>query len=230
VLGAEIFPLRLRAKAASLGVAVERGMSGVVSMAFLSISKAMTVRRMFYLLLAVSPLCLIFLYFCVPVSFRVKPQEYLDKMATDPSELEPGNRRGIPVKAETEGVLTGGAVTVIGGAVNVTGGAVNVTVVAVNATGGTVTGGAVNVTAGAVTVTAGAVNATGGAVTRWLVTGGILTGGAVTGGAGGAGEAVTGREVRGTVVIGGVLTGGAVTGGAVTGGAVNVTGGAQEGQ
>jgi len=211
VLGAEIFPLRLRAKAASLGVAVERGMSGVVSMAFVSISKAMTVRRMFYLLLAVSPLCLIFLYFCVPVSFRVKPQEYLDKMATDPSELEPGNRRGIPVKAETEGVLTGGAV--------------NVTVVAVNATGGTVTGGAVNVTAGAVTVTAGAVNATGGAVTRWLVTGGILTGGAVTGGAGGAGEAVTGREVRGTVVIGGVLTGGAVTGGAV-----NVTGGAQEGQ
>jgi len=192
VLGAEIFPLRLRAKAASLGVAVERGMSGVVSMAFVSISKAMTVRRMFYLLLAVSPLCLIFLYFCVPVSFRVKPQEYLDKMATDPSELEPGNRRGIPVKAETEGVLTGGAVTVIGGAVNVTG--------------------------GAVTVTAGAVNATGGAVTRWLVTGGILTGGAVTGG---AGEAVTGREVRGTVVIGGVLTGGAVTGGAVnvTGGA-----------
>lgn len=112
VLGAEIFPLRLRAKAASLGVAVNRGMSGVISMTFLSISKAMTVPGTFYLFAAVSALCSIFIYFCVPEtkgktleeiveSFHVKPQESLDKMATDPSELELGNRRGIPVEAET---------------------------------------------------------------------------------------------------------------------------------
>jgi len=112
VLGAEIFPLRLRAKAASLGVGVNRGMSGVVSMTFLSISKAITVPGTFYLFAGVSALCSIFIYFCVPEtkgktleeiveSFHVKAPGSADKTAMGPSELELGNSRAIPVKAET---------------------------------------------------------------------------------------------------------------------------------
>lgn len=112
VLGAEIFPLRLRAKAASLGVGVNRGMSGVVSMTFLSISKAITVPGTFYLFAGVSALCSTFIYFMVPEtkgktleeiveSFHVKPKESSENRARDPSELELGNRQAIPVKGRT---------------------------------------------------------------------------------------------------------------------------------
>lgn len=114
VLGAEIFPLRLRAKAASLGVGINRGMSGVVSMTFLSISKAITVPGTFYLFAGVSALCSTFIYFLVPEtkgktleeiveSFHVKPRESSDNStAREPSELELGNSRAIPVKGHTE--------------------------------------------------------------------------------------------------------------------------------
>ncbi|KAH9303446.1 hypothetical protein KI387_015029 [Taxus chinensis] len=66
VLGSEIFPLRLRAKAASLGVGVNRSMSGVVSISFLSVKNAITVPGTFFLFAGISGLCATFIYFCVP--------------------------------------------------------------------------------------------------------------------------------------------------------------------
>jgi len=113
VLGAEIFPLRLRAKAASLGVGVNRGMSGVVSMSFLSISDAITVPGSFYLFAGVSAIASAFIYFVVPETkgktleeivetFHVKPAGSSNKTATGLSELELGNGRAITVKGETD--------------------------------------------------------------------------------------------------------------------------------
>ncbi|GLJ23713.1 hypothetical protein SUGI_0449390 [Cryptomeria japonica] len=66
VLGSEIFPLRLRAKAASLGVGVNRTLSGVVSVSFLSLTDAITVPGAFFLFAGVSFLCSVFIYFLVP--------------------------------------------------------------------------------------------------------------------------------------------------------------------
>eukprot|EP00253_Pinus_taeda_P011130 PITA_11130 len=66
VLGSEIFPLRLRAQAASLGVIVNRIVSGIVAMTFLSVSRAITVSGTFFLFACLSVLCVVFIYIFVP--------------------------------------------------------------------------------------------------------------------------------------------------------------------
>eukprot|EP01018_Ginkgo_biloba_P001612 Gb_04388 [translate_table: standard] len=66
VLGTEIFPLRLRAQAASLGVVVNRVVSGVVAMTFLSVSSAITVAGTFSLFAGLSVLCVIFICGYIP--------------------------------------------------------------------------------------------------------------------------------------------------------------------
>lgn len=66
ILGSEIFPLRLRAQAVSLGVIVNRIISGTVAMTFLSVSRAITVAGTFSLFAGLSVLCVAFIYRYVP--------------------------------------------------------------------------------------------------------------------------------------------------------------------
>ncbi|XP_022638377.1 probable polyol transporter 3 [Vigna radiata var. radiata] len=66
VYSTEIFPLKLRAQGASIGVAVNRTMNAVVSMSFISISKAFTIGGSFFMFAGVSVLAWLFFYFFLP--------------------------------------------------------------------------------------------------------------------------------------------------------------------
>lgn len=66
VYSSEIFPLKLRAQGASIGVAVNRTMNAVVSMTFISIYKAITIGGSFFMFAAVSVLAWVFFYFFLP--------------------------------------------------------------------------------------------------------------------------------------------------------------------
>uniref|UniRef100_A0A7N0T1K4 Major facilitator superfamily (MFS) profile domain-containing protein n=1 Tax=Kalanchoe fedtschenkoi TaxID=63787 RepID=A0A7N0T1K4_KALFE len=66
VYSSEIFPLRLRAQGTSIGVAVNRLLSGVISMTFLSLSKAMTIGGAFYLFAGIATVAWVFFYTLLP--------------------------------------------------------------------------------------------------------------------------------------------------------------------
>ncbi|GMI67280.1 polyol transporter 6, polyol/monosaccharide transporter 6 [Hibiscus trionum] len=66
VYSSEIFPLRLRAQGASIGVAVNRMMNAIVSMSFISIYKAITIGGAFFMFAGVSLLAWWFFYFLLP--------------------------------------------------------------------------------------------------------------------------------------------------------------------
>ncbi|VAH49655.1 unnamed protein product [Triticum turgidum subsp. durum] len=66
VLSSEIFPIRLRAQASALGQVGGRVGSGLVSMSFLSMARAISVGGMFFVFAAISTVSVVFVYFCVP--------------------------------------------------------------------------------------------------------------------------------------------------------------------
>lgn len=66
VLSSEIFPLRLRAQASALGAVGSRVSSGVITMSFLSVSRAITVAGTFFLFSVISALSVAFVHTCVP--------------------------------------------------------------------------------------------------------------------------------------------------------------------
>uniref|UniRef100_A0A0C9S5Z2 TSA: Wollemia nobilis Ref_Wollemi_Transcript_16013_1921 transcribed RNA sequence n=1 Tax=Wollemia nobilis TaxID=56998 RepID=A0A0C9S5Z2_9CONI len=103
VLGAEIFPLRLRAKAASLGVGVNRVVSGVVTVTFLSLSHAISVPGAFFLYASLSGMAVLFVFFFVPETKGKTLEEVVaffhkrsSKKTPSPNELELGNGHGGP--------------------------------------------------------------------------------------------------------------------------------------
>ncbi|KAK7262842.1 hypothetical protein RJT34_30423 [Clitoria ternatea] len=66
VYSSEIFPLKLRAQGASIGVAVNRTMNAAVSMSFISIYKAITIGGSFFMFAGISVLAWVFFYFFLP--------------------------------------------------------------------------------------------------------------------------------------------------------------------
>ncbi|WOK93095.1 polyol transporter 5-like [Canna indica] len=66
VYSSEIFPLRLRAQGASLGAAMNRAMSGAVTMSFLSLSKAISIAGSFYLYAGIATAGWLFFYVFLP--------------------------------------------------------------------------------------------------------------------------------------------------------------------
>ncbi|KAG6468967.1 probable polyol transporter 6 [Zingiber officinale] len=66
VYSSEIFPLRLRAQGASLGVAVNRMMNGVVSMTFISLYKAITIGGAFFMFAGIAVVAWLFFFFFCP--------------------------------------------------------------------------------------------------------------------------------------------------------------------
>lgn len=66
VLTTEIFPLRLRAQAVSMGIVINRLSSSTVSLTFLSISRAMTFMGTYILFTVVSLCSVVFVFLCVP--------------------------------------------------------------------------------------------------------------------------------------------------------------------
>ncbi|KAL5704542.1 Polyol transporter 5 [Ranunculus cassubicifolius] len=66
VYSSEIFPLRLRAQGTSIGVAVNRVISGTISMTFLSMTKAITIGGGFFLFAGVAIIAWVFFYSFLP--------------------------------------------------------------------------------------------------------------------------------------------------------------------
>ncbi|KAK6930716.1 Major facilitator, sugar transporter-like [Dillenia turbinata] len=66
VLTSEIFPLRFRAQAAAIGAVGNRVCSGLISMSFLSVSRAITMGGTFFIFSAISALSVAFVYRLVP--------------------------------------------------------------------------------------------------------------------------------------------------------------------
>ncbi|XP_020217328.1 probable polyol transporter 3 [Cajanus cajan] len=66
VYSTEIFPLKLRAQGASIGVAVNRVMNAAVSMSFISIYKTITIGGAFFMFAGISILAMMFFYFFLP--------------------------------------------------------------------------------------------------------------------------------------------------------------------
>ncbi|KAF8032290.1 hypothetical protein BT93_D1263 [Corymbia citriodora subsp. variegata] len=66
VYSSEIFPLRLRAQGASIGVGVNRATSGLITMTFLSLSKGITIGGAFFLYAAVAAIAWAFFFTALP--------------------------------------------------------------------------------------------------------------------------------------------------------------------
>jgi MFS family permease len=66
VYTSEIFPLRVRALGFAVGVACNRVTSGVVSMTFLSLSKAITIGGSFFLYTGITAVAWVFFFTCLP--------------------------------------------------------------------------------------------------------------------------------------------------------------------
>jgi sugar porter (SP) family MFS transporter len=66
VYSSEILPLRLRGQGASLGTVMNRTISGVVAMTFISLYQAITVAGSFFLFAGITAMGWIFIYFCLP--------------------------------------------------------------------------------------------------------------------------------------------------------------------
>lgn len=94
VYSSEIFPTRLRAQASGLAVSVNRVVSGVVSMTFLSISKAISFGYMLFIFAGISTLGTVFFYFFLPETKGKSLEEMeslFEKKKTDGSV---GNHEG----------------------------------------------------------------------------------------------------------------------------------------
>ncbi|CAI8594773.1 unnamed protein product [Vicia faba] len=66
VYSSEIFPMRLRAQGTSLAISVNRLISGIVSMSFLTVSEEITFGGMFFVLAGVMVVATIFFYYFLP--------------------------------------------------------------------------------------------------------------------------------------------------------------------
>ncbi|KAB1201622.1 Polyol transporter 5 [Morella rubra] len=66
VYSSEIFPMRLRAQGSSLAISVNRLVSGLVAMTFLSISREITFGGMFFALAGIMAVGTVFFYYCLP--------------------------------------------------------------------------------------------------------------------------------------------------------------------
>jgi sugar porter (SP) family MFS transporter len=92
VYSSEIFPLHVRALGCALGVATNRVTSGVVSMTFISLSKAITIGGGFFLYCGMAVLAFVFFFFYLPET-RGRTLEGMGKLfgATDQDDLKPNH-------------------------------------------------------------------------------------------------------------------------------------------
>ncbi|KAI4380694.1 hypothetical protein MLD38_006857 [Melastoma candidum] len=83
VYSSEIFPTRLRAQGTSLAIAVNRMVSGVVAMSFLSATRAMTFGGTFFVLAGIMCVASAFIYFFIPETKGKNLEEIWDLFDPD---------------------------------------------------------------------------------------------------------------------------------------------------
>ncbi|XP_054825202.1 probable polyol transporter 6 [Prosopis cineraria] len=81
VYSSEIFPLKLRAQGASIGVAVNRVVNATVSMSFISINKTITIGGSFFMFAGISALAWAFFFFFLPET-KGRSLEEMEKLFT----------------------------------------------------------------------------------------------------------------------------------------------------
>lgn len=89
VLSSEVFPLKLRAQASALGAVGSRVSSGVITMSFLSVSRAITVAGTFFIFSVISALSVAFVHTCVPET-KGKSLEEIEMLFQDKGEWQSG--------------------------------------------------------------------------------------------------------------------------------------------
>lgn len=89
VLSSEVFPLKLRAQASALGAVGSRVSSGVITMSFLSVSRAITVAGTFFIFSVISALSVAFVHSCVPET-KGKSLEEIEMLFQDKGEWQSG--------------------------------------------------------------------------------------------------------------------------------------------
>ncbi|KAB8849531.1 hypothetical protein FH972_026774 [Carpinus fangiana] len=96
VYSSEIFPMRLRAQGSSLAISVNRLVSGVVSMTFLTISKKITFGGMFFVLAGTMVVGTVFFYVFLPET-KGKSLEEIGALFEDKHTKNDNMERAIPV-------------------------------------------------------------------------------------------------------------------------------------
>lgn len=82
VYSSEVLPLKLRAQGAGIGVAVNRTTSGVISMTFLSLTRAITTGGAFFLFAGIATVAFVFFYTFLPET-QGKSLEEMDALFND---------------------------------------------------------------------------------------------------------------------------------------------------
>ncbi|PON50562.1 Sugar/inositol transporter [Parasponia andersonii] len=91
VYSSEIFPTRFRAQGSSLAISVNRLISGVVSMTFLTISKEITFGGMFFVLGGIMVAASVFFYFFLPET-KGRTLEEMESIFEDKNSTTNSNR------------------------------------------------------------------------------------------------------------------------------------------
>ncbi|WOL17813.1 putative polyol transporter 6 isoform X1 [Canna indica] len=91
----EIFPLRLRAQGASLGVAVNRVMNSAMSMSFVSLYKAITIGGAFFLFAGVGVVAWVFYFLCCPETRGRALEEEMEEVFLKPKDKKLRNNEGV---------------------------------------------------------------------------------------------------------------------------------------
>ncbi|BBN68379.1 polyol/monosaccharide transporter 5, partial [Prunus dulcis] len=122
VYSSEIFPMRLRAQGSSLAIGVNRLVSGLVAMTFLSISREITFGGMFFALAGIMVVGTVFFYFFLPET-KGKSLEEIGVLFEDQANSEKAgtgmNKYTIvcALLASTNSILLGYDIGVMSGAV-----------------------------------------------------------------------------------------------------------------
>lgn len=90
VYSSEVFPMRLRAQGTSLAVSVNRLVSGVVSMTFLSVTKKITFGGVFFILAGIMVLGTVFFFFFMPET-KGRSLEEIGKLFEDKKTSDEGS-------------------------------------------------------------------------------------------------------------------------------------------
>ncbi|KAL1215998.1 putative polyol transporter 3 [Cardamine amara subsp. amara] len=97
VYSSEIFPLRLRAQGASIGVAVNRIMNATVSMSFLSMTEAITTGGAFFVFAGIAVVAWWFFFFMLPET-KGLPLEEMEKLFGGGAAR--GDRDGVQIQTK----------------------------------------------------------------------------------------------------------------------------------
>ncbi|KAK8648027.1 hypothetical protein V6N13_128789 [Hibiscus sabdariffa] len=96
VYSTEILPLRLRAQGASIGVAVNRGTSGLVSMTFISLYEAITIGGAFFLYTGAAVVAFCYFYAFFPET-RGRTLEEMEGLFEGTNIVDSGPENGAPL-------------------------------------------------------------------------------------------------------------------------------------